>query len=323
MKLLNQSRFILLASAGCLMVLYQLNPAPSWACSAGGGAGVSYSSQTNADSVTVCVKSVVETRSGSSSKPVTAPKPAQKPEPKPVPKPVHKPVAKPAPKLPEKVVTKAPAKIVLLTPIKVGVPALLRKPTPAPALKSAPKPAPKPVAKAPTLPSAKPVTPIQKVSSSVAIDEASFSPTALSISATGYSIALESQVSFSSNAKLHYKSATLLGKSTEVRFEPLSVRWSFGDGATVSGVSAAHAFNKTGRFSVGATVIYGVSYQISGSSDWTASGSIGLSDSIEIMVTADSGFEAPSQSVDSEGSTRVRLVGQNCLENPGSFGCIG
>ena len=289
------------------MAIYQFHPTASWACSAGGGSGFSYSAQTSATAVTVCAKSAVDVRTVSSAKPVDTPKVTTKP----APKPTSKPVVKPAPAPPAKPVVKAPPTTTLLTPIKRGVPVSLQKP----------KPTPKPIARPVPVAAPKAAIPASKTTTATLVSsaEASFSPAALLVNVSDSEVTPGTSVGFSTNAVLHYKTGSLLGKATDVQFVPIQTNWSFGDGSSLSGVSANHAFSGFGRFEVSATVLYSVSYQISGASGWVSSGSISVSDSVAVLV---SGFEAEVPApVPVEAVSVVRLVGKNCFDNPGSFGC--
>ena len=294
------------ACAGFLMAIYQFHPTASWACTAGGSSGFSYSSQTNANSVTVCAKSAVAVRTVSSAKPVAAPKETAKP----APKAPTKPVIKPAPAPPAKPVVKAPSTVALLTPIKKGVPISLQKPKPAPkpSIRPAPIAAPKTIAQAPK----------NTTATLVSSAEASFSPAALMVTASDSEVTPGDPVGFSTNAVLHYKNGSLLGKNTDVQFLPIQTSWNFGDGSGASGNSATHGFNRIGTYIVSATVLYSVSYQIVGASAWISSGSISVTDSLSLPVVGAGESEAPPLE---ESVAVVRLVGKNCIDNPGSFGC--
>jgi hypothetical protein len=125
-------------------------------------------------------------------------------------------------------------------------------------------------------------------------------------------------VGFSSNAFAHYKSGSLLGKATQVFFQPVDALWNFGDGTSASGQTAGHSYSRVGDFVIEAAVTYAVSYQIDGVSIWVDSGSITVSDLISLSVTAAQEVEGPP-SIDV--GTSVRLVGKNCYEKPGTFGC--
>ena len=287
------------------MAIYQFHPTASWACSAGGGSGFSYSAQTSATAVTVCAKSAVDVRTVSNAKPVDAPKVTAKP----APKPTSKPVVKPAPAPPAKPVVKAPPTVTLLTPIKRGVPVSLQKP----------KPTPKPIARPAPVAAPKVAIPAPKTTTATLVSsaEASFSPAALLVTASDSAVTPTTSVGFSTNAVQHYKTGALLGKATAVQFVPIQTNWNFGDGSSLSGASANHAFRGFGAYEVSATVLYSVSYQIAGASGWVSSGSISVSDSVAVLV---SGVESESP-VPAGGGSVVRLVGKNCFDNPGSFGC--
>jgi PKD repeat protein len=112
----------------------------------------------------------------------------------------------------------------------------------------------------------------------------------------------------------------LLAKATEVLFDPVSTNWNFGDGSTSSVANATHRYSRAGSFVIEATVTYAVSYQISGESIWVESGSIAVSDSMSVVVSSNSGGAEPSTAPVNK---VVRIVGKNCLEKPGTFGCDG
>jgi PKD repeat protein len=119
---------------------------------------------------------------------------------------------------------------------------------------------------------------------------------------------------------MHYKTGTLIGKTTQVLFQPIETIWRFGDGGSSFGPAAAHSYSRVGIFEVEATVTYAVSYQIAGASIWVESGSIELSDSLSMVVTASTvNVEQPII----ETGKRIRIVGKNCNLNPGTFGCDG
>jgi hypothetical protein len=168
----------------------------------------------------------------------------------------------------------------------------------------------------------KPVSSVGKtvVSTSVSTAEASFSPASLTISASDSYVSPGAYVSFATNAMVHYKAGTLIGKNTQVLFQPLETIWRFGDGGSAIGAAAGHNFSREGIFDVEATVSYAVSYQIAGASIWVESGSIEVSDSLSIVVTASPVNYVPTTI---ESGKIVRLVGKNCIQNPGTFGCDG
>lgn len=310
----NLSRNTAIILAGLFMATYQFAPTPSWACSAGGSGATSYGSTTSATAVTVCAKAVV------TAKTITPAKPAPAPVLAPVTKSTPKPVAKPAPaqtKKPVAPVLKVPAPLVLLTPIKVGVPKVLQKPKVV--VPVAPKPIAKPVTKSVPVSSVAAPKAATASSASTALAEVSFSPAALVIFASDSSISQGTSVSFSTSAKLHYKSGSLLGKAVDVQFQPTQTSWVFGDGSVGAGSSVKHQFWAEGTFSISASVTYAVAYQVAGTSVWTDSGLITVGDSASIVVSS-TGDSATPESPD-ESAKVVRIVGKNCFENPGSFGC--
>lgn len=294
------------------MATYQLSPLPAWACAAEATGSFGYSSNTGATSVTVCAKSVTTTRTVST----TTKEPAVK---APVAKapavktpaamaPVSKPAPKPSP---------APAKVVsLLSPIKKGVPIALQKPAPKPVAKPAPKPAPKPVAA--------PVTPKAVASSSsgvlisTAAEELSFSPAPVFVSSSAVTAEVGQPVGFWANASTHFKSGSLLGKATDVRFTPVQTSWITDQGQSGVGASISLAFENEGSVEVAATVTYSVSYQIAGASGWVSSGEIAVSDSVVVLIEDSS---EPSPIVAAPPAKVVRLVGENCHSRATAFGC--
>lgn len=305
MKLFKANRAIILATAGFLMAAYQFSPIPVWACTTSSGSGFSYSANTGPSSVTVCAKSVISTNTTTPAKPA-APKPPTIAPAKPSPKPVATATPKPSPS--------TPAKPALLTPIQKGVPPALLKPTP--------KPTPKPVAKptvkpAPAKPSSAPGAPASiSIKSSSA--EVSFSPEPLSIWVAKDAVSVGEEIAFWAPNSIHYKSGSLLGKLTDVRFSPINTSWVFGDGDSDEGEAVAHGFSAPGFFDVVASVRYAVDYQISGASGWVYSGEIVVSDSLSMPV------QKVEQSVNQPRTPPakvIRLVGENCLGRHNVFGC--
>ncbi len=294
MKLSNSKRTFVIAAAAILMCAYQLSPTPTWACTAATSDGFAHASNTSATSVTVCAKSVTATRT------VAVVKKAL---------PVKAPAAKPAPKpvtVPVKVVS-------VLSPIKVGVPAALKKPVVKPATKPA---ASTSSTKTPTKSTA------ATASSATATEVVSFSPAPLSLSASATRAAVGQEVGFWSNASTHYKTSSLLGKVTEVRFTPIRTKWSSDEGHSGSSGSISLAFDKPGNIELAATVTFAVAYQIAGAAAWVSSGEISVSDSIAILIEPASETSAgPSSTVSARSEKIVRLVGENCLVRVNAFGC--
>ena len=300
MKLSDSKRTFAIAAAAILMCAYQLLPTPTWACTAATSNGFAHSSNTGSTSVTVCAKSVTATRT-------TAITPKASP--------VKAPAAKPAPKTTPKP-TQAPVKVIaVLTPIKKGVPAALKKPVAKPATKPASKPVP-----APSQTPSK-IT-VSTASSATATDEVSFSPAPVSLSASATRAAVGQEVNFWTNVSTHFKTGSLLGKVTEVRFTPIQTLWSSDEGHSGSGGSISLAFDKPGSVEVAAAVQFAVAYQIAGASAWVASGDILVADSIEILIEATSdGASGTATAASARSDKVVRLVGENCLARFNAFGC--
>lgn len=124
--------------------------------------------------------------------------------------------------------------------------------------------------------------------------------------------------SFVSSAVVHYRSGTLLAQPTEVRFTPVAIDWDFGAGVLGTGHSLNFAYDRQGTFAVQVKVKYAVSYRFKGSSQWIAEpDQIEVSDDLFVEVSALAVEQEPAP----EAQRRVLLVGESCLERPGTFGC--
>lgn len=129
------------------------------------------------------------------------------------------------------------------------------------------------------------------------------------------------QASFVSSAVQHYRSGSLLGLPTEVRFTPVQVSWSFGDGSLAAGSYVPHAFGSVGSHQVQVRVVYAVSYRVKGSATWIAEpDTITVADDLQVEVSAGAGGDGVQVS-EPNSNAKVLLVGQDCLSRPGSFGC--
>jgi hypothetical protein len=309
MRLQNRQRTLALAGALLALAFVQFTPRQAWACSAGGASGFNVAAQNSGSALTVCAKSVLPTRSVTQTNSST-PKPA----PKPVPKPAPVQVAKPKPTVTAKPAPSPTSSVSLITSIKVGVPVALQKPV----IKT-PSKTVTPVVQKPPVSIVKTTTPVVQSGTSTSLGAVTFSPTPLSISASSSSVSSGDLVAFSTNAITHYKTALLLGKSTEVRFVPTQWNWSFGDGSTIGTAGATHNFFGTGSEMVRASVSYSVSYQVAGTTAWVDSGTISVADQIAITVAAQPaapGFN-PRTPI-----SQVYLVGQTCSQKPSGLGCV-
>ena len=124
--------------------------------------------------------------------------------------------------------------------------------------------------------------------------------------------------SFVSSAVVHYRSGILLAQPTEVRFTPVAIDWDFGAGVLGTGNSLSFAYDRQGTFAVQVKVRYAVAYRFKGSSQWIAEpDQIEVSDDLFVEVSELVSDEQP----EAEAQRRVLLVGESCLERPGSFGC--
>ena len=297
------------------------------ACSGAGStsSGLSHGSKIGSGSVTVCVGS-----SGSSAgsaptrtitKTVKVPVPAKT---KPAPKPASKPAAKPA---------KAPIRKTAVTPVscpsasqRASMPRSadaaqrwvqsICSPPPKKAV-TATKSKPKPPSKTKTITITETIvvsTPSRKTFSTDAVE---FSPNDLVASVFPVKmLEIGELAKFSSNPSSHFSSAIVLGRQAQVHFVPKASRWRFSDGVSLTGVDTQRTFISAGRFQIRAYVEYLVSYRILGESAWKpVAGTILVeSNLLELEV----GSFIPSQDPSTQG---VLLVGEDCIDRAGVFGC--
>lgn len=277
-----------------MLSLLAVAPSPSFAgCrNSGSSSGTSkFSSQVNGGSVTICASAVAVTPARSATV-----------------------------KTPIKVVAKT--KALVSVPVrnalnKAAKPKVNAKITfhrmPAPKPKAMPKPVIKKKIVAKII--AKPST-ANKTSAA-----ADFTPAAVNGNVyPSTELSLGQQATFVANAVQHYRAGTLLGLPTEVRFTPISVSWNFGDGNGGLGSYSAHAFTAPGSHLVQVQVVYSVSYRVKGNVVWVAEpDSITVADDLVVAVSA--GAATGGTALEPTAGNRVLLVGQNCLSNPGSFGC--
>jgi len=267
-----------------MLSLLAFAPQPSYAaCKNSGGSSGSnkVSSQVNGGSVTICASAV--TISPARSVTVNAVLTSSKPAPKSA--------------------VKTPSKS-LPAFHKIAVPAIAAKPKATVSKKT--------VAKVVSKPSTKNAT----------AAAAEFTPAAVSASVyPSNHLSLGQWASFESTAVQHFRTGSLLNLPTEVRFTPLSVAWNFGTGQYLAGANVGHAFDSAGSHAVQVRVVYAVSYRLRGSSTWIAEpDTIALGDEINIEVAANSFSE--NRPIEKPSAARtVLLVGQDCLEKPGTFGC--
>lgn len=269
--------------------LLAVSPAPSFAScrNSGGSQGSSkFGSQVNGGSVTICASAVAVT---------PARKTVVKTPIKVVVKPAPKPAAKPAPKSVVKLVAR-----------------------PAPRAVAKPAIPPKPVIKkkVTTKVITKPTT-ANKTSAT-----ADFTPAGVNGNVyPSNELTVGQQASFTSTAVQHYRSGKLLDLPTDVRFTPISVSWSFADGTTATGAYTPHIFSVAGEHQVQVQVVYSVSYRVKGSLAWIAEpDTITVADDLLVDVSAGAGPGNQLEVQDPQ-TPGVLLVGQDCIRNPGSFGC--
>lgn len=269
--------------------LLAVSPAPSFAScrNSGGSQGSSkFGSQVNGGSVTICASAVAVT-------------PARK------------------------TVVKTPIKVVLK-----AAPKPVAKPAPKSVVKLVARPAPRAVAK-PAIPP-KPVIK-KKVTTKVITKPTTANKTSATADFTpagvngnvypSNELTVGQQASFTSTAVQHYRSGKLLDLPTDVRFTPISVSWSFADGTTATGAYTPHIFSVAGEHQVQVQVVYSVSYRVKGSLAWIAEpDTITVADDLLVDVSAGAGPGNQLEVQDTQ-TPEVLLVGQDCIRNPGSFGC--
>ena len=214
--------------------------------------------------------------------------------------------------------------------VKVNTVSTSTKPAPKPAVKSGPKVVSAArrgtvaaVAVKPKVLVSKKTRVVSKTSTKNATTAAAdFAPAA--VSANVYpsdQLAVGQRASFDSTAVQHFRTGTLLKLPTEVRFTPLSVTWNFGSGQFLTGAFVEHSFYSAGSHAVQVRVVYAVSYRIRGSSTWIAEpDTITLAEELQVEVSANSMVENQPL-VKPPAAKKVLLVGQDCLANPGTFGC--
>ena len=187
------------------------------------------------------------------------------------------------------------------------------------------QPVSKPIAKAKSSVKPKKVIKLKskttKIAASKTVSKASVKFAPAGVTAMVYpsaQLGVGQSAKFVSSALVHYKSGTLLGKATEVRFTPASTDWNFGSGVSGSGNSLTYSYDRQGNFKVQLKVKYSVSYRIRGAKKWIAEPDrIIVSDELFIKVL---GAEVDEE-LATESKPRVLLVGESCLERPVSFGC--
>jgi hypothetical protein len=259
-------------------------PEPSFAaCKNSGGTVGNHKlgSQVNGSSVTICAKAVSVTPARTAV--------------------VVKPIAKP--QVPKKAIFRKQAPVSLSQ--KVSKPVF--------------KPASKPVAK--SKPASKTKSKSKSTGGAKNVTSASANFTPAGVTGMVYpsnQLGVGQIASFVSSAVVHYRSGYLLAQPTEVRFTPVSIDWHFGEGVSGSGNALNYAFDREGTFAVKVIVSYSVSYRLKGSQAWIAEpDQIQVSDDLFVEVSE---LGNPDPFVE-ETKRRVLLVGDSCLERPGTFGC--
>jgi outer membrane biosynthesis protein TonB len=296
-------------------------PVPSYAgCITTGGGSFKSGSAVSGSSVTICAQAVA-VQPARTATVVTKVTPAP-----------TKTVVKPA----------APAKPMVVPPQPALKIVSDRSYTPPPPPKPTPKPTPTPPK--PTATPKPTVTTISsstvKGSSSVAAGAASFTPAGVSVFSSMAAANTGQSVEFQTNPVVQFQLATILDKPAEVRFTPTQVSWSFGDGVSGSGLSVAHSFSATGRYTVSTQVSYAIDYRFVGTTGWVHEPqSITVSASTVIDVQQPAVFATvpkpaapavssitPTIAPTSQPTVAVKkrityLVSRNCASTPKPVGC--
>lgn len=298
---------------------FDLNSA--MACSAGSSSsGFSHGSKIGSGSVTVCVGSSSSSPGTKTTqtitKTVTVPVP---PKPKPAPKPPAKPAANSNPKPVVEVVSCPSASQMASMPRSADAAERWVQSICSPSTKlvSAPKPTSKPAVKTKTITITETITLDQPGEVSSAADAVEFQPNPLLASVfPGNVLSLRQLARFTSNPSSHFGSANVLGRQAEVHFVPMASSWSFSDGVVQTGVDTERTFKAAGKYQIWAFVEYSVSYRLLGESGWqSVEGTLVIqSNPLEVMVGAFN-FKADKT------SQGVLLVGADCLDRSGAFGC--
>lgn len=272
-----------------MLSLVSFVPSPTWAAckNSGGSAGSQkFGSQVSGNSVTICAAAEQVT-------------------------PARTAVVKSPPKIMAKVVVKtvAPKKAVFRRQPPRVVPA----PAPKPPIVS--KRITKVVAKA------KPKLITKLGSTNLTADSASFSPAqAIANVHPSNQLAIGQVATFSVLANTHFRSGSLLGSPTEVRFTPIATSWVFSQGSAGSGNTLHLAFDSTGTHTVQVAVTYSVAYRYKGLQNWVSEpDTIQVVDDLFVEVSESSSGQGIDEGT--QGSRRVLLVGEGCPARSVLFGC--
>jgi hypothetical protein len=272
-----------------MLSLVSFVPAPTWAAckNSGGSAGSQkFGSQVSGNSVTICADAEQVT-------------------------PARTAVVKSPPKITAKVLVKT------VSPKK----AIFRRQPP----RVVPAPAPKHplVSKRITkvVTKAKPKLMTKPGTTKLTADSASFSPAQVVANVhPSNQLAIGQVATFSVLANTHYKSGSLLGLPTEVRFTPISTSWVFSQGSAGFGNTLHLAFDSTGTHTVQVAVTYSVAYRYKGLQNWVSEpDTIQVVDDLFVEVSEPSSGRVIDAGT--QGSRRALLVGESCTASSSLFGC--
>ena len=171
---------------------------------------------------------------------------------------------------------------------------------------------PGPSKPAPTKPVARVVKPIVAQTRLSAQDQAVFEADAVQIVASASSVAAGQSVFFASTAKLHERSAVVLGRTAIVRFSPIAHRWSFSEGESNGSVTVV-SFDTPGSTAIALRLTYLASYRFSLTEPWLEVGPVYAEANTEILVH--------QKNAEPSVSRPPRLVFSNCVEHPSNYRC--
>jgi hypothetical protein len=148
---------------------------------------------------------------------------------------------------------------------------------------------------------------------SVSSDQAAFTPNPISIVASQSALAIGESLLLSSDAVVHERSATILGRVGYVQFVPNAYHWSSDSGWEASAPVAIATFASNGAKEIRLTVDYQASYRFSLTEPWVAIGNVSMSALAEVNVVA-----APPAV---QTKRAPLLVWNNCIAHPSAYRC--
>ncbi len=127
------------------------------------------------------------------------------------------------------------------------------------------------------------------------------------------SITPGAQALLASTATRHQHLALLLGKPTQLRFTPVSYRWTLGDGTSSTRSQIRHRYKTPGRYTVRMSVTYASDVRVLPKSQWIR---------LPYLVTRVAPERELVVAEQPPAAARVAvLVGKSCAQHPLAFGC--